>query len=113
MRAYPASGALADGRLPTGLGDLFGALVDTLAPDQLEVVAAVAGEQWLLRAVASSLLVCHQILRYVAALSARTGLRPAARIVCHFGCLRTELSLALRHLGIPRLCLFDWHLDSC
>jgi len=42
LRAYPASGALADARLPTGIGELFGALVDGLAPEHLDVVAAVA-----------------------------------------------------------------------
>lgn len=42
LRAYPASGALADARLPTGIGELFGAMADALPPGHLDVVAAAA-----------------------------------------------------------------------
>lgn len=42
LRAYPASGAFAEARLPTGLGELFAAMVAELSDEHLEVVAAVA-----------------------------------------------------------------------
>ena len=42
MLAYPSSGALADARLPTELGALYGAKVDALSPEHLDIVAAVA-----------------------------------------------------------------------
>lgn len=42
IRAYPASGALAAARLPTGLAELFGAKAHALDAEHVDVVAAVA-----------------------------------------------------------------------
>ena len=42
IRAYPASGALAAARLPTGLAELFGAKAQALDPEHVDIVAAVA-----------------------------------------------------------------------
>jgi DNA-binding CsgD family transcriptional regulator len=42
VRAYPAGGALDAARLPTGLGELFGAKAQALEPEHVDIVAAVA-----------------------------------------------------------------------
>jgi DNA-binding CsgD family transcriptional regulator len=42
LRAYPAGGALAAARLPTGLGELFGAKVQALDAEHLDIVVAAA-----------------------------------------------------------------------